>query len=159
MWTDRHRTRHETRLKDVIAQTGLDEMARVLERADPPRSPSATPACKIVAAIAWHVRVGARLAGPARERRALAHGLRLVPALDRERVFEILMRALARRQRRRCGRRPQPRLAIIDTQSVKDLRVRGPRGYDGAKKVVGRKLGLMGRSARSRMRAISSRPV
>ncbi|CAO4191880.1 transposase [Methylorubrum extorquens] len=49
------------------------------------------------------------------------------------------MRALARRQRRRCGRRPDPRLAIIDTQSVKCLGLRGPCGYDGAKKVVGRK--------------------
>ena len=30
-------------------------------------------------------------------------------------------------------------LAIIDTQSVKCIGVRGPRGYDGAKKLVGRK--------------------
>lgn len=49
------------------------------------------------------------------------------------------MRALARRQRRRCGRRSEPRLAIIDTQSVKCIGVRGPRGYDGAKKLVERK--------------------
>lgn len=51
-------------------------------------------------------------------------------------LFESLMRALARR---RCGRRSEPRLAIIDTQSIKCIRVRGPRGYDGAKKLVGRK--------------------
>ncbi|GJE35064.1 hypothetical protein LDDCCGHA_5282 [Methylobacterium oxalidis] len=49
------------------------------------------------------------------------------------------MRALARRQRRRYGRQPAPRLAITDTQSVKCIGVRGPRGYDGAKKLVGRK--------------------
>ena len=54
-------------------------------------------------------------------------------------LFEDLTRALARRQRRRCGRRPTPRLAIIDTQSVKCIGVRGPRGYDGAKRLVGRK--------------------
>ena len=54
-------------------------------------------------------------------------------------LFEELTRALARRQRRRCGRRPTPRLAIIDTQSVKCIGVRGPRGYDGAKRLVGRK--------------------
>ncbi|WP_443136638.1 transposase [Methylobacterium sp. Leaf112] len=48
-------------------------------------------------------------------------------------LFEALMRALARRQRRRCGRRPEPRPAIVDTQSVKCLGVRGRRGYDGAK--------------------------
>ena len=37
------------------------------------------------------------------------------------------------------GRRAAPRLSIIDTQSVKCIPVRGPRGYDAAKKVLGRK--------------------
>lgn len=143
MWTDRHRARHEARLKDVVVQTGLDEMARFLERADPPSSPSATPARKIVAAIAWHLRVG----GAWRALPASFVPWRTVYGWFRRWVekglFEILMRALARRQRRRCGRRAQPRLAIIDTQSVKCIGVRGPRGYDGAKKVVGRKRVLM----------------
>ncbi|TXM64663.1 transposase [Methylobacterium sp. WL120] len=49
------------------------------------------------------------------------------------------MRNLTRRQRQRCGRRPEPRLAIVDTQSIKCIGVRGPRSYDGAKKLVGRK--------------------
>ena len=44
-----------------------------------------------------------------------------------------------RETRRGSGRRPEPTLAIIDTQSVKCIGVRGPRGYDGAKKLVGRK--------------------
>ncbi len=56
-----------------------------------------------------------------------------VRALDREgRVRDPDARP-GPRQRRRCGRRTQPRLAIIDTQSVKCIGVRGPRGYDGAK--------------------------
>ena len=38
-----------------------------------------------------------------------------------------------------AGRRTQPRLAIIDTQAVKCIPVRGPRGYDAGKKVLGRK--------------------
>ena len=38
------------------------------------------------------------------------------------------------------GRRAKSRLSIIDTQAVKCIPVRGPRGYDGAKKVLGRKL-------------------
>jgi transposase len=54
-------------------------------------------------------------------------------------LFERMMRDLARLGRRAVGRRPQPRLAIIDTQTVKCLPVRGPRGYDAAKRVVGRK--------------------
>lgn len=55
-------------------------------------------------------------------------------------LFDTLMRALARRQRYRCGRRSTPRLAILDTQSVKCI---GVRGYDAAKKLVGRKRVLM----------------
>jgi len=123
----------------MVLRTGLDEVARFLERADPPVSPDATPARLVLAGIAWHLRTGggwrALPAGfpPWRTvygwfRRWIAKGL-----------FETLMRALARCQRRRCGRRPVPRLAIIDTQSVKCIGVRGPRGYDGAKKLVGRK--------------------
>ena len=54
-------------------------------------------------------------------------------------MFERMMHDLARLRRRAVGRRPQPRLAIIDTQTVKCLPVRGPRGYDAAKRVVGRK--------------------
>ncbi|WP_455989403.1 transposase [Methylorubrum extorquens] len=39
-------------------------------------------------------------------------------------LFESLMRALARRQRRRCGRRATPCLAIIDTHSRHQARQR-----------------------------------
>lgn len=139
MWTDRHRTRHETRLKDMVFQASLDEVARFLERADPPGSPDATPARRVLAGIAWHLRVGGGW-------RALPTGFppwRTVYGWFRRWIdtglFEALMRSLARLQRRRCGRRTGPRLAIIDTQSVKCIGVRGPRGYDGAKKLVGRK--------------------
>ncbi|MHC2018739.1 transposase [Methylobacterium sp. CM6247] len=139
MWTDRHQTRHEARLKDMVLQAGLDEVAGFLERADPPIRPDATAARHVLAGIAWHLRTGGGW-------RALPAGFppwRTVYGRFRRWIekglFESLMRGLARRQRRRCGRRPDPRLAIIDTQSVKCIGVRGPRGYDGAKKLVGRK--------------------
>ena len=45
----------------------------------------------------------------------------------------------ARRRRRAMGRRAEPRLSLIDTQAVKGIPVRGPRGYDANKKVLGRK--------------------
>ncbi len=138
MGKDQHRTRHEARLKDMVLQVGLDEVARFLEQADPPGRADATPARHVLAGIAWHLRTGGGW-------RALPAGFplwRTVYGWFRRWIakglFETLMRALARRQRRRCGRWTDPRLAIIDTQSVKCLGVRGPRGYDGAKKVVGR---------------------
>lgn len=46
---------------------------------------------------------------------------------------------MAALRRRAKGRKAGPRLAVIDTQSVPCIPVRGPRGYDAAKKVLGRK--------------------
>src|ERR1700760_3060353 len=58
MWTEAHRARHEARLKDMVRVSAVGEIARWLERADPPRSPRRTPLRWIVAALAWHLRVG-----------------------------------------------------------------------------------------------------
>jgi len=54
-------------------------------------------------------------------------------------LFDAVLRAVARLRRRAAGRSPGPSLAIIDTQAVECISVRGPRGYDAAKKVLGRK--------------------
>src|SRR4051794_823336 len=66
-------------------------------------------------------------------------------------LFEILLREVARRRRRKAGRQPGPTLGVIDTQTVKCIGVRGPRGGacppasrrldrgDAAKGLVGRK--------------------
>ena len=58
MWTEAHRARHETGLKDLVAACAVEEIAAWLERADPPRSGRATPVRRVVDAIAWHLRVG-----------------------------------------------------------------------------------------------------
>jgi putative transposase len=46
---------------------------------------------------------------------------------------------LVMKDREKAGREPSPTLAIIDAQSVKCDAPQGERGYDAAKKVVGRK--------------------
>ena len=139
MWTEEHRARHDGRLKEMVSARAVGEIARWLERADPPRSDRRTPLRPVVAALAWHLRVGGAW-------RALPAGFpawRTVYGWFRRwldsGVFDAMLRAVARRRRRAAGRRPEPRLCILDTQAVKCIGVRGPRGYDAGKKVWGRK--------------------
>lgn len=61
--------------------------------------------------------------------------------MSRSGVFETMMRVLAALDRACAGRDPFPTAAVMDTQAARSgtVGVAGPRGYDPARRVVGRK--------------------
>src|SRR3954452_24172675 len=130
MWTQEHRARHAAGVKEMVSLAGIGEVARWLERADPPRKGARrTPLRAVVSGLVWHLRTGGAW-------RALPRGFppwRTVYGWLRRWLdmgaLDALLRGAARLRRRAASRPRPPRLAVIDTQSVECIPVRGPRGY------------------------------
>src|SRR3954467_7046807 len=109
MWTEAHRARDDARLKEMVSACAVGEIARWLERADPPRSERRTPLVPVVGALAWHLRVGGAGRAPPAGRppwRAVYGWFRRWLDLG---LFDAVLRAVARLRRRGVGRGSEPR--------------------------------------------------
>ena len=54
-------------------------------------------------------------------------------------IWQAINQALRKIEREKRGRKPEPTGAIVDSQSVKTTEAGGERGFDGSKKINGRK--------------------
>jgi len=70
---------------------------------------------------------------------AAQYGLRVVPASRRKWLAGEDPSRVLIAVREHQGREPSPTLGIVDSQTVKVMAPAGPRGYDAAKKINGRK--------------------
>lgn len=64
-------------------------------------------------------------------------------AWKKDGTWQKILDTLRRQVRTEAGREPEPQKAAIDSQTVKGSEAGGPRGYDGGKKINGRKRHLI----------------
>ena len=145
-WTAEDRRRYAPAIQDMMRQGMLVRLATTIDAIHPPSRvgrPRVWSTLAMLQAL-WHVardgRAWRRLPSGSPPHRTVRSRLmvwRRRAVLDRALGVLVTCRRLA------AGRERRPTAAIIDAQSVRTGPQRGPRGYDAAKKVKGRKRLLM----------------
>ena len=144
--TAEDRRRHAPAIQDMVRRGMLVRLAATIDPIHPPARvgrPRVWSTLVMLQAL-WRVarddRAGRRLPSGSPPHRTVRSRLmvwRRRAVLDRALGVLVTCRRLA------AGRERRPTAAIIDAQSVRTGPQRGPRGYDAAKKVKGRKRLLM----------------
>jgi putative transposase len=145
-WTPEHRRRYAPAITEAVRANAIVRLAATIDAIDPPARtgrPRLWSTLVMLQALWWLCRAGA--------------AWKLLPAvypprqtigsrLERWARLEVLERALAALNaclRLARGRKRRPTAGILDTQSVRTGPQAGPRGYDAAKGVNGRKRVLL----------------
>ena len=89
----------------------------------------------------------------------MGHGVPLLRMWKNAGVWTCLQRAIYENARTQAGRSACPSLVIMDGQSVKTTERSGVRGFDGHKRVKGRKLHILVDTRAFRLRAESILPT
>jgi transposase len=145
-WTPEHRRRYAPAIDHVVRANAVARLAAIVDAIDPPARtgrPRLWSTLVMLQALWWLCRAGSawRLLPEIYPPRQTI-GSRLERWVERgalERAPAVLNGCL----RLARGRKRRPSAGILDTQSVKTGPQRGPRGYDAAKGVKGRKRVLL----------------
>jgi len=145
-WTTEDRRRYAPAIQEMVRQGMLVRLAATIDAINPPSRvgrPRVWSTLAMLQAL-WHVarddRAWRRLPAGSPPHQTVWSRLmdwRRRAVLDRALGVLVACRRLA------AGRKRRPTAAVVDTQSVRTGPQRGPRGYDAAKKVKGRKRVLL----------------
>lgn len=130
-------------MKKIYATDLTDEQWAIIEPLIPPAKPGGHPRTVdirlILNTIFYLTKTGCQWAMLPKDLAKRSTANDYFSAWKKDGTWQNIMDALRRQVRVEAGRQPEPQKAAIDSQSVKGSEAGGPRGYDGGKKINGRK--------------------
>jgi putative transposase len=124
-----------------------DEQWGLVESLLPPRKPMGRPRTVdfrlVLNTILYLAKTGCQWAMLPNDLAARSTAHDYFMAWQADGTWQAILDALRRQVRVAAGHEPEPQKAAIDSQTVKGSEAGGPRGYDGGKKINGRKRHLI----------------